>query len=96
MICKPFNINPIQVYASTSEKKYDMKVENLYDLIDFTMKTLETDSVIILKDFNAKISQGPRTDIVGSFGLGSFNERGNRLSEFCRNSGMIIAITFLI
>jgi len=71
-----------------------MEVKNLYELIDSTMETLKSDSIIILGDFNAKIGQGKRTDIVGSFGLGSSNERGDRLYEFFQDSGMIITHTF--
>lgn len=56
---------------------------------------LKSDSItIILGDFNAKIGQGQRTDIVGNFGLGSSNERGDRLHEFFQGSGMIITNTF--
>lgn len=56
MVCKPFNINLIQVYAPTAEKRYEMEVEKFYELIDSTIKTLERDNITIaLGDFNAKI-----------------------------------------
>lgn len=35
-------------------------------------------------DFNAKIGQGRRSDIVSDYGLGESNERGGRLFEFCQ------------
>ncbi|XP_029174698.1 uncharacterized protein LOC114943274 [Nylanderia fulva] len=92
---KPFDINLIQIYAPTSEKRYDNDVEVLYDTIRDTLQGLQSDNVnLVMGDFNAKIGQGRRTDIVGDHGLGESNERGDRLFEFCQETEMVVTNTW--
>lgn len=45
-------------------------------------------------DFNSKIGKGGFEDIVGSFGLGERNERGNRLLHFCQEENMKVTNTW--
>ncbi|XP_029158388.1 craniofacial development protein 2-like [Nylanderia fulva] len=92
---KPFDINLIQIYAPTSEKRYDDDVEVLYDTIRDTLQGLQSDNVnLVMGDFNAKIGQGRRTDIVGVHDLGESNERGDRLFEFCQETEMVVTNTW--
>lgn len=39
---------------------------------------------MMLGDFNAKIECGAEEDVVGAFGLGTRNDRGESLVHFCK------------
>ena len=45
-------------------------------------------------DKNAKIGKGKVEDVVGEYGLGERNERGDRLIQFCQENNLIVANTF--
>ncbi|XP_055387190.1 craniofacial development protein 2-like [Condylostylus longicornis] len=80
---KPVELNVIQIYAPTTEKDDD-EIEGFYCEIESLLKLKKPhEMTIIMGDFNAKIGTGRVNDIVCSFGLGTRNERDNRLIEFC-------------
>ena len=85
---KPFNITVIQAYAPTSnaeEAEVEQFYEDLQDLLELTPKK---DVLFIIGDWNAEVgSQG------GKFGLGVWNEAGQRLIEFCQENALVIANT---
>lgn len=90
----PFNVNIIQIYAPTADKSIQ-ELENWYKSLDSLLKTTKKNDInIIMGDFNAKIGKGSVLDIVGNFGLGERNERGDRLVEFCQNYEMIVTNTY--
>lgn len=92
---QPFKLNIIQLYAPTAEKRYDNEVENLYSLLDTVLEKLNKDDItLIIGDFNSKIGQGTRQDLVGDFGLGTTNHRGDRLFEFCVERDLVITNTW--
>ena len=77
---KPFNITVIQVYALTSnaeEAEVEWFYEDLQDLLELIPKK---DVLFIIGDWNAK--EGSQE--TGKFGLGMWNEAGQRLIEFCQ------------
>lgn len=89
-----FVINILQLYAPTSEKKYDDEMEKLSALLNRTLKSLKNNQItIIMGVFNAKTGQSRRTDIIGKFGLGNSNERGDRRYEFCQDAEMTVTNT---
>ena len=45
-------------------------------------------------DFNTKVGKGSYKDIVGSYGLGERNERGDKLIEWCTENNQIIMNTW--
>ncbi|GFS03866.1 craniofacial development protein 2-like [Elysia marginata] len=45
-------------------------------------------------DFNAKVGEGRIDNIVGPYGLGDSNERGERLVDWCREKDMLVANTW--
>ncbi|XP_045466603.1 craniofacial development protein 2-like [Harmonia axyridis] len=45
-------------------------------------------------DFNAKVVRGKFEDIVGEYGLGLRNDRGDRLQQFCQEKSMTIMNTW--
>lgn len=47
-------------------------------------------------DWNAIVGEGAEGQEVGAFGLGTRNERGDRLVDFCKQHDMTITNTFQI
>ena len=90
---KPFNITVIQVYAPTSnaeEAEVEQFYENLQDLLELTPKK---DVLFIIGDWNAKVGSQETPGVTGKFGLGMWNEAGQRLIEFCQENALVIANT---
>ena len=83
----------IQVYAQTSnveEAEAEWFYEDLQDLLELTPKK---DVLFIIGDWNAKIGSQEIPGVTGKFGLGVQNESGQRLTEFCQESTLVIANT---
>ena len=79
---KPFNITVMQVYAPTSdaeEAEVERFYEDLQDLLELTPKKLV---LFIMGDWNAKVGSQETPGVTGKFGLGMWNEAGQRLMEF--------------
>ena len=90
---KPFNITVIQVYAPTSnaeETEVEQFYEYLQDLLELTPKK---DVLFIIGDWNAKVGSQEILGVTGKFGLGIWNEAGQRLIEFCQENALVIANT---
>ena len=80
---KPFNITVIQVYAPTSNaEKVEVK-QFCEDLQDFLELTPQKDVLFIIGDWNAKVGSQETPGVTSKFGLGIWNEAGQRLIEFC-------------
>lgn len=91
---KPFDISIIQTYAPTTDYSEE-EIEEYYEEIQNIMKNVKsTEVLIIMGDFNAKVGKGREEDIVGHFGLGERNERGERLVQFCIENNLMITNTF--
>ena len=76
---KPFNITVIQVYAPTSNAK-EAQVERFYeDLQDLLELTSKKDVLLMIGDWNAKVGSQETPGVTGKFGLGMWNEAGQRL-----------------
>ena len=90
---KPFNTTVIQVYAPTSNTE-EAEVEWFYeDLQDLLELTPTKDVLFILGDWNAKVGSQETPGVIGKFGLGKWNEAGQRLIEFCQENALVIANT---
>ena len=90
---KPFNITVIQVYAPTSNAE-EAEVERFYeDLQDLLELTRQKDVLFIIGDWNAKVGSQETPGVIGKFGLGIWNEAGQRLIEFCPENSLVIANT---
>ena len=79
---KPFYITVIQVYAPTSnaeEAELEWFYEDLQDLLELTP---QKDVLFIIGDWNAKVGSQETPGVTGKFGLGMWNEAGQRLTEF--------------
>ena len=79
---KQFNITVIQLYAPTSnaEAEVEQFYEDLQDLLELTPKK---DILLIIGDWHAKAGSQETPGVTGKFGLGMWNEAGQRLIEFC-------------
>ena len=92
---KPFNIMVIQAYTPTSNAE-EAEVERFYeDLQDLLGLTPKKDVLYIIGDWNAKVGSQETPGITGKFGLGVWNEAGQRLIEFCQENALVIADTLL-
>ena len=90
---KPFNITEIQVYVLTSnaeETEVERFYEELQDLLELAPKR---DVLFIIGDWTAKVGSQETPGVTGKFGLGIWNEAGQRLIEFCQENTLVIANT---
>ena len=81
---KPFNITVIQVYAPTSnaeEAEIEWFCEDLQDLLKLTPTK---DVLFIIEDWNTKVESQETPGVTGKFGLGIWNEAGQRLIDFAK------------
>ena len=76
---KPFNVTVIQVYAPISNTEVEQFYEDLQDLLELTPKK---DVLFIIGDWNAKVGSQETPGVTGKFGLGVWNEAGQRLNRF--------------
>ena len=88
---KPFNVTVIQVNAPTSnaeKPEVEWFYENLQDLLELTPPK---DVLFIIGDWNAKVGSQEIPGVTGRIGLEIRNEAGQRLTEFCQESALVIA-----
>jgi hypothetical protein len=94
-VTKDDSIGIIQVYAPTSKaKEEEMKI--FYDDVEEAQALInDCEWKVVMGDWNSKI--GSRStherDVMGPFGYGTRNERGERLIRFCRKSELFIGNT---
>ena len=85
---RPFNITVIKVYAPTSnaeEAEVEQFYEDLQDLLELTPKK---DVLFTIGDWKAKVGSQETLGVTGKFGLGMWNEAGQRLIEFCQENAL--------
>ncbi|XP_055385230.1 craniofacial development protein 2-like [Condylostylus longicornis] len=81
---KPIKLNVIQAYAPTADASEE-EIEAFYaEITDLLKITKPHELNIIMGDFNAKIGRGESNEVIGKFGLGTRNDRGDRLVQFCQ------------
>ena len=86
---KPFNITVIQVYAPASNaEEAERFCEDLQDLLELIPKK---DVLFIIGEWNAKVGSQETSGVTSKFGLGVWNEAGQRLIEFCQENALVIA-----
>ena len=64
--------------------------EDLQDLLELTSKK---DVLFIIGNWNTKVGSQETPGVTGKFGLGIWNEAGQRLIEFCQENALVIANT---
>ena len=78
---KPFDLGIIQVYAPTAENE-DEQIEQCYEELEKAKKYL------------SEVTRHRVDDVVGPYGLGTQNERGSKLIEWCQMNEFIITNTW--
>ena len=76
--------------TNTEEAEVEWYDEDLQDLLDLTP---QKDVLFIIGDWNAKVESQETQGVTDKFGLGIWNEAGQRLIEFCQENAVIIANT---
>ena len=72
----------------------EAEVEWFYeDLQDLQELTPAKDVLFILGDWNAKVGSQEIPGVTSNFGLGTQNETGQRLTEFCQENTLVIENT---
>ena len=90
---KPFNIIVIQVHAPTSNTE-EPEAEQFYEDLQYLLElTPKRDVLFIIGDWNAKVGSQETPGVTGKFGLGIWNEAGQRRIEFCQENTLVIANT---
>ena len=81
--------NPSLCPTSNTEEA-ERLYEDLQDLLELTPKK---DVLFIIGDQNAKVGSQETPGVTGKFGLGVWNEAGQRLTEFCQENALVIENT---
>ena len=82
--------NPSLCPSNAKEAKVEWFYEDLQDLLELTPKK---DILSIIGDWQAKVWSQEMPGVTGKFGLGIWNEAGQRLIEFCQENALVIANT---
>lgn len=89
-----YSMKIVQVYMPTSTHP-DEEIEEVYEEIEELLDSCKTHYTMVMGDFNATI--GLRRDgeshVLGKYGVGHRNERGDRLIEFATSRNLHIANT---
>ena len=76
--------------SNTEEAEVEWFYEDLRDLLELTTKK---DVLFIVGDWNTKVESQETCGVTGKFGLGIWNEAGQRLIEFCQENALFIENT---
>ena len=91
---KPTDTVIIQVYMPTSKHSEEI-IEEVYDELNDAISTVKSEeNLIIMGDWNAVVGENMEGNIVGNYGYGVRNERGDRLVEFCSRNRLVVANTW--
>ncbi|XP_023224327.1 craniofacial development protein 2-like [Centruroides sculpturatus] len=91
---KPRDMLIIQTYLPTTDHT-DEEVEEVYQQINQCIQGKDNrDILLIMGDMNAKVGRGREGIVIGPWGLGERNDRGERLIDFCREKGLTVMNTW--
>ena len=90
----PADVNIIQAYAPTSASTEDA-LENFYHDLEKAMSVCKSSEMkIVMGDFNAKIGEERYNTTVGPYGLGTRNDRGDTMVEWCERTELVVTNTW--
>ena len=91
----PVNMLVIQVYAPCEDEEDDKK-DKFYEMLDQVIADNRKgrECLIVMGDFNGKVGENKEEDIVGPFGLGSRNENGQYVVDFCTRHKLHVTNTW--
>ena len=86
-----YHSNPSLCPSSNAEEaEVEWFYEDLQDLLELTPKK---DVLFIIGKWNAKVGSQETPGVTGKFGLGIWNEAGQKLIEFCQENALVITNT---
>ena len=71
--------------------KFNSSMKTYKTFLELTPKK---DVLFIIGDWNAKVGSQETPRVTGKFALGVHNEAGQKLTEFCQETALVIANTF--
>ena len=89
---KRINMDIIQCYSPTNDSEEEEK-EAFYDRLSTIIQgRSKRNIVIVMGDFNAKVSSDNRgyEEIMGRQGLGEMNDNGERFADLCAENNLVI------
>jgi len=91
----PVNLLILQVYAPNEDGDEEEK-EQFYEMLDqvITENRKGNDCLMVMGDFNGKVGKNKEEDFVGPYGVGTRNENGQHLVEFCRRHNLFVTNTW--
>lgn len=91
---EPVDMMILCVYMPTSAY-YDEDVEVIYEQIeDLITSGRGNEYLVIMGDWNAVVGEGKEENVVGSYGLGKRNNRGNMVVDFCKRNKLAVMNTW--
>ena len=86
----PVDLVIVQVYMPTSAHE-DEEVNEVYNMIEeIVAKEKGRDYLVIMGDWNAVVGEGREGKEVGAYGLGTRNDRGEQMVEFCKRNKLMV------
>ena len=73
-------------WSNAEEAEVERFYEDLQDLLELTSKK---DVLFIIGDWHAKVGSQETPGVTGKFGLGIWNEAGQRLIDFCQENTVV-------
>ena len=70
-----------------------LKLNDSIDLQDLLELIPKKEDLFIIQDWNARLGSQETPGVTGKFGLGIWNEAGQRLKEFCQENALVITNT---
>ena len=95
-LCDPKDCSPpgSSVYRILQSRVLEWVGKWFYEDLQVLLElTLKKDVHFIIGDWNAKVGSQETPGVTGKFGLGIWNEAGQRLVEFCQENALVITNT---
>ena len=91
---EPVNLTILQVYMPTTTHTEE-EVDGIYEYLEEKLERIRaTNFCVLMGDWNAVVGKGREGNVVGEYGMGVRNERGEKLIEFCKLRNMMITNTW--
>ena len=90
------HISRTSTYITPTTDAADTEADEFYDKLQQEVsRAPRKDSLIVIGDFNAKVGIQSEEDreVMGIYGIGERNERGDRLLDFCQMNSLFITNT---
>ena len=76
-------------------KQRELELEDFYEQLTRIREQCQNHDVnIVMGEMNAKVGNGRHEDIVGQYGLGEKNTRGQKLIDWCTQHQQVITNTW--